>query len=162
MGDGSVRLVLRAPRLADALTLFAFMGDAEAMRWTHVHASPRELRRYIAGHASQGRRIGFAPWTIIERATGTIIGLGGLYDDPFDPGWGLEVGYFLAPAAWGRGYASELVVHSLAVATAGGAPDLRAFAHPANAASRRVLVKAGFVVERLVPEIDRLLYRRPL
>jgi len=35
-----------------------------------------------------------------------------------------------------------------------------AFAHPDNAASRRVLDKVGFVPVRAVPEMDRILYRR--
>ena len=39
-------------------------------------------------------------------------------------------------------------------------PEVRAFAHPANAGSRRVLEKAGFAVVRFVPEMNRLLYRR--
>jgi ribosomal-protein-alanine N-acetyltransferase len=28
-----------------------------------------------------------------------IVGWGGLYDDPFDSGWGVEVGYFFHPSA---------------------------------------------------------------
>ncbi len=155
----TARLEFRRPRLADAPALFAFMGDAEAMRWTHVQASVRDLRRYLAAHACQARKIGFGPWTVIEAASGRIVGFGGLYDDPFDPGWGLEVAYFFAPEVWGRGYASELVQASLAAARAGGAPLLTAFAHPQNPASRRVLEKAGFRRERFVPEMERDVFR---
>jgi RimJ/RimL family protein N-acetyltransferase len=151
-------LDLRTPRLADAQTLFAFMGDPAAMSHTHFHATLRDLRRCLAGHDCQRRRIGFGPWTIRERATGAIVGFGGLYDDPFDPGWGLEVGYFFAPAAWGRGYAGELVRRALAVARASGVAPVRAFAHPANVASRRVLERAGFATVRYVQAMDRLLY----
>jgi len=39
-------------------------------------------------------------------------------------------------------------------------PEVRAFAHPANAGSQRVLEKAGFEVVRFLPELDRFLYRR--
>ena len=39
---------------------------------------------------------------------------------------------------------------------------LTAFAHPDNAASRRVLQKLGFAVERFVPEKHRYRYRCPL
>ena len=153
------RLTLRNPRLADTGALFGFMGDPALMRLTHCHASPRALRRYLAAHACQRRRTGFGPWTVIETATGAIIGFGGLYEDPFDPGWGLEVAYFFAAAAQGRGFASELVTASLATAWAAGAPRVDAFAHPSNIASRRVLAKAGFRERRHVPEMDRLLYR---
>ena len=90
-----------------------------------------------------------------------IIGWGGLYDDPFDPGWGVEVGYLFDPAVWGRGYATELVMACVGLAdTALQLPEVHAFAHPENVGSRRVLEKTGFEVVRLVPEMERLLYMR--
>ena len=157
------RLLLRSPRLSDVPALFAFMGDAAAMRHTHTHRTTRELRRHLAGHRCQSRKIGCGPWTVIERATGAIIGFGGLYDDPFDPGWGIEIGYFFAPSAWGQGYASELVQQGIATARDDLAlPWLGAFAHPANTGSRRVLEKAGFIEQQFVPAMDRFYYRRAL
>jgi ribosomal-protein-alanine N-acetyltransferase len=39
---------------------------------------------------------------------------------------------------------------------------LRAFAHPKNIASQRVLLKSGFQQERFVPEMERFLYRQDL
>jgi len=93
------RLILRPPTLADVIRLFEFLGDAEAMRYTHVDASLRDCRRRVALHEWRRRRNGYAPWTILTKAEGRIIGWGGLYDDPFDPGWGVEVGYFLHPQA---------------------------------------------------------------
>lgn len=156
--EETARLTLRRPKLADAPDLLAFMGDVEAMRWTHTQDSVPALRRYLAAHARQHRRTGYGPWTVVARESGAIIGFGGLYEDPFDPGWGLEVAYFFAPSVWGRGYASELVARSLEVARQGGASTVRAFAHPENAGSRRVLEKAGFRVERYVPEMERLLF----
>lgn len=90
-----------------------------------------------------------------------IIGWGGLYDDPFDPGWGIEVGYFFDPLAWGQGYASELVAACMRFADdALGLPAIMAFAHPDNAGSRRVLEKAGFAQVRFVPDMQRFLFRR--
>jgi [ribosomal protein S5]-alanine N-acetyltransferase len=88
------RLVLRRPT-----TLFAFLGDATAMQHTHVDASVRECRRRIAAHERRRRGDGYAPWTVVTRAEGRIAGWGGLYNDPFQPGWSVEVGYFLHPAA---------------------------------------------------------------
>ena len=135
------------------------MGDPAVMRLTHCHPTPRALRRYLAAHACQRRKTGFGPWTVIETATATIIGFGGLYEDPFDPGWGLEVAYFLAPSAQGRGFARELVAASLAFAWAAGAPRVDAFAHPDNGPSRGVLLASGFHERRPVPEMGRYLYR---
>jgi [ribosomal protein S5]-alanine N-acetyltransferase len=39
-------------------------------------------------------------------------------------------------------------------------PEVNAFARPENVASRRVLEKVGFELVRLVPEMERFLYRR--
>jgi [ribosomal protein S5]-alanine N-acetyltransferase len=156
------RLDLRRPRLADLPDLFAFLGDPAAMEHTHVDPSLRDCRRRIAAHAWRRRIDGAAPWTVIERATGRIVGWGGLYVDPFDLGWGMEVGYFLHPEVWGRGYATELVRAATHVADHVLRRDeLYAFAKPENQGSRRVLAKAGFEVVRYVPEMERHYYRRP-
>jgi RimJ/RimL family protein N-acetyltransferase len=155
------RLILRRPTLSDVPRLFAFLGDVEAMRYTHADASLRECRRRVAVHEWQRRRNGYAPWTIVRKADVRIIGWGGLYDDPFDPGWGMEVAYSFEPAAWGQGYASELTRACTTFADdALGRRDIHAFAHRDNIGSQRVLEKAEFTVVRFVPELDRLLYRR--
>lgn len=156
----TARLSLRPPRLADAPALFAFLGDPLAMQHTTVQASERDCRRYLAAHERQRRRIGCAPWVVSEKGRNAIIGFGGLYDDPFDPGWGVEVGYFFAPSAWGKGYATELTQACVALARAEPRwPVLTAFAHPENIGSQRVLQKCGFRQERFVPEMERYLYR---
>ena len=154
-------MLLRQPSLADVPALFEFLGDAAAMRHTHVDATLRDCRRRIAAHEWLRRRDGYAPWTVVTRSEGRIVGWGGLYTDPFAPGWGVEVGYFFHPRAWGRGYATELVAACLDIADRVlKLPEVRAFARSENIASRRVLEKAGFEVVRFVPELERLLYRR--
>ncbi len=97
----TARLLLRPPRPSDAASFFAFLGDPAAMRFTHCHASVRECRRRLAAFEWQRRRAGFAPWAVLTQGDGQLVGWGGLYEDPFDPGWGVELGYSLHPAAWG-------------------------------------------------------------
>lgn len=156
------RLLLRPPVRADLPALFAVLGDPAAMRHTHRDGTPRDCRRRVLLHERRRRRDGYAPWTVVQRADGRVIGWGGLYQDPFEPGWGVEVGYFLHPGSWGQGLASELVAACLALADGALAlPEVRAFAHRDNLASRRVLARAGFEEVRFVPELDRLLFRRP-
>jgi ribosomal-protein-alanine N-acetyltransferase len=158
-GDATARLVLRLPRLSDAGQLMGFLGDRDAMRYTFHFADLRGCRRHIAGHDRQRKKKGFGPWTIVEKVSGHIVGFGGLYDDPFDPGWGIELAYHFSPAVWGRGYASELATHCLRVAAERlGVSEVSAFAHPDNAASQRVLAKAGFERRRFVPEMNRHLF----
>jgi RimJ/RimL family protein N-acetyltransferase len=155
------RLLLRPPHLADVPTLFEFLGDAEAMRYTHCDATLRICRRRIAVHEWRRRRDGCAPWAVIAKADGRIIGWGGLYEDPFDPGWGVEVGYSFHPDVWGKGYATELVMACTDTAdNVLRLSEVRAFARPDNIASRRVLEKSGFAEVRFVPEMGRLLYCR--
>lgn len=155
------RLILRRPILADVPRLFEFLGDAKAMQFTHTDGSLRECRRRVAVHEWRRRRDGYAPWTITTKADGRIIGWGGLYNDPFDPGWGVEVGYYFDPVTWGGGFATELTVACTSLADdVLHLPEVHAFARSENAGSRRVLEKAGFEVVRFVPELERILYKR--
>lgn len=142
-------------------TLHAFLGDPAAMRFTHHHASLRECRRRLAAFEWQRRRTGYAAWAVITRTDQKVVGWGGLYDDPFDRRWGVELGYAFHPAAWGRGYATELAHACLDWANRVlRLPEVCAFTHPDNAASARVLDKAGFQPMRFVAGMNRILHRR--
>lgn len=155
--------MLRPPRQSDLPALWAFLGDAAAMRHTRVEPTPRDCRCRVLLHERRRRRDGFAPWTVLRRRDGGVIGWGGLYHDPFDPGWGAELGYFFHPAAWGHGYASELAAASLDLADRElGLPAVRAFAHLDNVASRRLLLRHGFAPLRYLPEMHRWLFERPV
>jgi [ribosomal protein S5]-alanine N-acetyltransferase len=157
----TARLRLRPPRLSDVPMLFEFLGDPAAMRFTHCDQTLRQCRRRIAAHERRRQRDGCAPWAVLTKTDGRIIGWGGLYEDPFDPGWGVELGYSFHPAVWGNGYASELVAVCLGIADrVFRFKELKAFARPENRASRRVLEKSGFAVDRFIPQMGRLLYRR--
>jgi RimJ/RimL family protein N-acetyltransferase len=155
------RLILRPSRRADIAELFEFLGDPVAMQHTHSDKTLRECQRRVMVHEWRRRRDGCAPWVVVRREDGRIIGWGGLYEDPFDPGWNFEVGYYFRPDVWGKGYASELVGAALAVADKQlELAEVWAMAHPENRGSQRVLQKAGFVFARHLPERDRLLFRR--
>jgi RimJ/RimL family protein N-acetyltransferase len=157
------RLNLRPPRASDAPSLFRFLGDKQVMRFTQVPPSLDHTHRYLQAHEFNREKVGYAPWVVLEQSSDEIVGFGGLYEDPFDRGWGLEVGYFFAPSAWGKGYATELVQFCLALLRRSRVlSEVRAFAHPENAASRRILLKAGFVEERFIPSMNRHLYRASL
>ena len=85
-------LKLCVARRADVPDLFSFLGDASAMAFTHVDHSLQDCRRRVMAHEYFRRRDGCAPWVVRESDTNRIIGWGGLYQDPFEPGWGFEVG----------------------------------------------------------------------
>ena len=93
---------------------------------------------------------------MIERESGALIGDGGLH--PLGgQGPDVELGYTLARAAWGRGYATELgralIDYAFDVL---GAPRVVAQVEPANRGSRRVLEKLGMTERE-----QRMAYGRP-
>ncbi|HMN27960.1 MAG TPA: GNAT family N-acetyltransferase, partial [Caldilineaceae bacterium] len=109
----TARLTLRAFRAEDVEPLYQIQRDPAAMRYTYVALSRQDAAERLRAYAALAEQLGFAPWTVIQRATTRIIGWGGLNIDPFDPGWGVEVAYFFDPAYWGQGLATELVDASL-------------------------------------------------
>ena len=155
------RLLLSEPKLSEVPALFSFLGDKSAMQHTRCDVNFRECRRRIAVHEWKRRHEGFAPWTVRLKTTEKIIGWGGIYNDPFDPGWGMELGYYFSPAAWGNGYATELCFAALQYSDEQLlADEVSAFAHRQNAASNALLTKLGFEYMRFVQDMDRNLYSR--
>lgn len=115
------------------------------MAHTHHDASFAACRKRVLVHEWRRRRDGFAPWVVRRKDDRNIIGWGGLYNDPFDPGWGPELGYYFHPKVWGQGYASELAKAALDFANNFTTIKiLTAFAHPENVASRKLLLRHGF------------------
>lgn len=110
------------------------------------------------------RRYGVQYWRLHHGDA--FVGCGGLR--PREPEKGIyELGYHLVPEAWGQGYASEAALASVAFAFGPlGATALFAGHHPENHASRKVLLKAGFVHtgDELFPPTGRmhLSYWKPL
>ncbi|WP_417827885.1 GNAT family N-acetyltransferase [Thalassospira sp.] len=150
------RLDLSAARLADIPDLYAFLGDRNAMRFTQCDESFAACRKRVLVHEWFRRRDGFAPWVVRLRETNDIIGWGGLYNDPFDPGWGPELGYYLAPMAWGKGIGRELANAALKYGRENTSiKSLTAFAHPDNVPSRKLLLGLGFEPAGFVKAMNR-------
>jgi len=155
------RLILTKPRICDVPELFKFLGDPLAMTHTHCDKSFAECRRRIAVHEWKRRHNGYAPWVIRLKDVGKAIGWGGLYDDPFDPGWGIELAYYFHPTMWGKGFGTELSRAALKVADDDlKEPQVSAFAHPDNQASNKLLKTVGFKYLKYVTKMDRNLYSR--
>ena len=160
IGSLTPRLLLRPLQSADAPALFAIQGDAQAMRYTHCAPSLEDCARRLQAFEDSRAVNGLAPWVVLDRADERIVGWGGLAVDPFDPGWGTELLYFLDPACWGRGYATELVRATLDHAFGALAlAQVDAYAMAENLASIRVLQKCGFVFLRYEPALQRQRFR---
>lgn len=141
---GTPRLVLRPYVGADRAFAVSFFGLKEVFRHSSTGALSREeadaLFDRIFGIYRDGR---FCVWLVEE--AGKAVGHAEL--KPRAGEEGLELVYFLAPQAQGRGLGSELV----GVLTAHGLSLVRrliATVHPDNVRSARVLERHGFRLYR--------------
>ena len=152
------RLRLRPFTASDRDAIHAVYADPEVMRYVGhgAHRTTAETDRALRGYADALRTRGYGFVAVVERSSGAVIGDAGLHPLA-GRGPDIELGYTLARAAWGRGYATEmgaaLVEHAFSVL---GMPRVMAQVEPENVASRHVLEKLG-MTERGV----RLTYGRP-
>ena len=152
----TMHLVLREFRDSDVDPLYEIQGNRDYMRFTFCAESRAGCESWLRRYDESRRANGFAPWTIVLRSTGRVIGWGGLNIDPAAPEWGPEVSCFIHPAYQGRGFASELVHRSLQHGFNDlGLKRIGAFAMPENEASIRVLTKCGFKFLRYEPALLR-------
>ncbi len=153
-------LILREFLDSDVDPLYEIQGDRHYMRltaWVESRDACEEgLRRYARSREVHG----FAPWTVMHRSEGRVIGWGGLGVDPSAPEWGAEVSYFIHPRYQGRGFATELVRAALRHGFCDRAlQTISAFARPENLASARVLAKCGFALVGYEPALERNRYK---
>lgn len=152
------RLRLRELTAADAEALFAFHGDAEAMRWYGADPLPdlpaaHKLIELFAGWrrlANPGTR-----WGIERKDDGALIGTCGLFN--WNRAWRrCATGYELAPAARGHGFMEEALVAIFDWGfTQMELNRIEAQIHPRNEPSLRLARKLGFVEEGLLREVAR-------
>jgi RimJ/RimL family protein N-acetyltransferase len=135
------RLVLRAPRLADANAVALLLNDRRVAdnlsRVPHPY-SRADAEEFVTRVNQPGGEVAF----LITRRDDRIIGACGIAKlDGVNP----EIGYWLGVPYWRQGHATEavraLIDHAFADL---GLETLQAGARVSNPASRRVLEKCGF------------------
>ena len=138
------RLILRPPEAIDFEPWAAFMLDEESAKFvgglTPAPTTWRGLRSMIGCWAADG----FGMFSVIERASGQWIGRLG----PWSPfGWpGKEVGWGIARAHLGKGYATEGAAASIDWAIDHlGWTDIIHCIDPANTPSEGVAKRLGSV-----------------
>lgn len=154
----TARLILRPLTEADLPTLVREIGRWEVARWLirvphpYTEADGRAWLDICRREDAAGRQLFLAAR---EKGGGEMRGGIGLILHAHGPGEA-ELGYWLAPAVWGRGYGTEMARAMLWSAFADlDMVAVRAAADPANAASNRLLEKAGFTLVRVDPAHDR-------
>jgi RimJ/RimL family protein N-acetyltransferase len=135
------RLVLRAPRLADAKAIVTLIGDRRVAENLSRVPHPYRLadaEEFIATANGAPSELNF----LITTPDGDVLGGCGIgvRREP-EP----EIGYWLGVPFWGSGYATEAVRAVLDhVFTDLGHETILGAARVSNPASRRVLEKCGF------------------
>lgn len=144
------RLTLRGHGLEDYKHCAALWGDIRVTRYISGRAStPAESWSRMLNYAGHWALLGFGYWLVEESATGHFVGEVGLADFKRDikPSFNgaPEAGWVLAPAAHGKGYATEAVRAVLAWGeeTLGMKRSL-CILDPENIASVKVADKCGF------------------
>ena len=150
----TVRLDLSPLAESDGAAVFRITGDAAT--WAHLpsarHRTPADAVAAIAASTQSWREAGLGAWAVRARpdaglpgiGAGAFLGLGGA-TAPAPGLWNL--GYRLAPAAWGLGLAGELA--GAAVAAAAAADATRAVTARIlsnNPASARVAERVGLAL----------------
>lgn len=142
------RLWLRAPNSADLPAILTLWQDPQVTR--HI-GGPREphvvadhFERYAADPLRRATQERDGWWSLIERGTNRFVGLGSLSEKDVDGQVDIELGYFLLPAFWRKGYAGEAARR---VSQFGfcqlGQPSLIAMIDPHNEASLAVAGRLG-------------------
>lgn len=146
----TLRLALRPIEAGDLDFLAGIFADP---RMTAHRPDPAPDPRAVVAERlerdlAQWRALGFGRWLALEGETPVgAVGLSpGLDEDE------LNLGYHVAPAAWGRGIAAEMAGEAVNVAFGPlGAARLVALIRTANPASARVAGKLGFRFVQDVP-----------
>src|SRR5262245_40553012 len=125
--------------LATDPRVLKYIGDGQP--W-----SDERLQQFVNGGIEQAKIRGWLLWPLIYRPNEELIGFAG-FNSTFEPE--VEIGWWLLPDYWGKGWATE-----------GGrawldygfrkfeVPRVISVAQPANAASIRVMEKLGMHFER--------------
>jgi RimJ/RimL family protein N-acetyltransferase len=131
----TARLVLRPKEAGDVDAIHAMVSEWEVVRWTASWPWPPE-RAFTEERVRGGQPDGGLIATVLR--DGEVIGMASVVR--------AELGYMLAPAAWGQGFATEACTALLdfGFATTGW-PAIEAGVFTGNDASLRVLNKLGFV-----------------
>jgi RimJ/RimL family protein N-acetyltransferase len=130
----------------------ATLGGVQDEAWVRAH---------IDGVGLQWERDGFNWWAALDRATGEVVGRGGLSRKVIAGREEVEAGWTVAPERWGQGFATEIGAAALALAREHDLETVVSITLPHNTASRRVMEKLGFAYERDVvyADLPHVLYR---
>lgn len=162
------RLILRFPATDDLQLIAGLWTDPQVTKYIGGPRNSDEIldgfREYIVDPESFAREEGEWWWSIIERATSEFVGLCGLIEKEVVGEAETDLGYFLLPTYWGRGFAAEAAGAVMRYAFRNPRLEsLIALVHPENSQSIAVARKLGMRFDRTVQRprsVERHIYRR--
>ncbi|WP_431032785.1 GNAT family N-acetyltransferase [Streptomyces sp. P6-2-1] len=139
------RLLLRPWQESDLAPWAAMNADPEVREHLGEPLTRAQSDASVARFRAEFARRGYGWWAVEVRATGDFIGFAGL--DRVDEGLpftGVEIGWRLARAAWGHGYATEAARAVLAFGFGTlGLPEILAVTTATNVRSQAVMRRIG-------------------
>ncbi|MGE0711850.1 MAG: GNAT family N-acetyltransferase [Planctomycetota bacterium] len=140
------RLLLRAWRDEDLPAFAALNADPRVVEFLPAALTRAESDALAAKIRATFAERGYGLWAVEAPGAADFLGFVGLssppWEAPFTPC--VEVGWRLAHARWGRGYATEAARAALDFGFAMlGLAEIVSFTVPANLRSRRVMEKLG-------------------
>jgi len=148
-------LILRLPVLGDVDALLPAFGDPELREAGNLPAFGRdelaESLSELPALAESGRLL---PLAAVEAASGEVIGAGILHHLDAERKI-VEIGYFVFPAARGRGAATTIARTLAEHAFSVGVERVAAYVNVGNRASERVLERAGFTREGVIRSMPK-------
>lgn len=142
------RLLLRRWRAADRQPFAALNADPEVMQFFPSVLDREQSDALVNRFESLMDERGWGFWAVEVRETKQFVGYVGLHipaaDLPFKPC--VEIGWRLARAAWGKGYATEAAKAALDVGfNTLALPEIVSFTTLKNLRSRAVMQRLGMV-----------------
>ena len=142
----SQRLGFRNWTEADLRPMSRINVDEQVMQYFPAVQTPEQTHAFIHRMQAQFARIGCCYFAVDLLATGQFIGFIGLGEQTWLPDLGpfIDIGWRLAPDAWGQGYATEGAVRCIEYAFRTlGLPEIYAICPAVNKPSEHVMIKAG-------------------
>lgn len=136
------RLILRQWKAEDFEPFAEYYADETTARFVGGVSDRDQAWRRMASVIGHWVLLGYGLWAVEEKETGAFAGCVGLWKSP---GWPeLELGYWLVPSAWGKGYATEAgaAARDFAFETQ-NAETLVSYIDPENEPSKKVAERLG-------------------
>jgi RimJ/RimL family protein N-acetyltransferase len=138
------RLLLYELQPHDLAFVMAMLADPEVTLYYERTFDEAAARDWLDRQLARYRNDGHGLWLVRERHTGAPVGQVGLAMQEVDGRRRPEIGWLLARAFWGHGYATEAGAAARDAAfTRWGYPEVISLIRPENLPSRRVAGRLG-------------------